>query len=549
MNHHSLERVQEVCGTIVDVVARRIYRGRIQISNGRILSIIKDKSARGPYILPGFIDAHIHVESSMLTPREFARLASVHGTVGTVSDPHEIANVCGVDGIDYMIKDGEDAVFHFAWGAPSCVPATQFETAGAELGPAAVAKLLERPDIRYLSEVMNFPGVIAREQSLIDKIEASVKVGKPVDGHAPGLMGEDLKKYVTAGIHTDHESYMLKEAQDKLALGMKIIIREGSAAKNFAAIHPILKNAAALCMFGSDDKHPNDLAVGHINTIVARAIGLGYDLMDILNAACVAPVRHYNMQVGLLQPGDSADFIEVVDLTNFDVVRTVIRGMVVAEKGVSKIPYTRAELINNFHTYRLQPSDFFTSASAEIRVIEAHDGQLITNELKRKPYIKNGRAVSDTNRDILKIAVVNRYKKARPAVGFIKNFGLKRGAIASSVAHDSHNIVLVGTTDEMIAKAANLVIEARGGVAVVSEAIDEVLPLPVAGLMSNANGYEIARSYAKLDVMAKELGSSLAAPFMTLSFMALPVIPSLKITDKGLFDGMAFRPVELQIQQ
>ena len=547
-----MERLQYVKGTIVDVVNRRVFGGEIRIENGMIQSIVEAKDithTSGPYILPGFVDAHIHVESSMLPPSEFARLATIHGTVATVSDPHEIANVLGVSGVDYMINDGRNVPITFIWGAPSCVPATTFETAGAILDSVAVAQLLDRPEIKYLSEVMNFPGVIHGDAEVLAKIKASHQRKKPVDGHAPGLMGDELKKYISAGISTDHESYMLEEAREKLALGMKIIIREGSAAKNFAALHPILKDSASMCMFGSDDKHPNDLVVGHINAVVARAVKLGYDLMDILTVACVNPVRHYGIRIGLLQRGDPADFVIVEDLKEFKVLKTVLKGRVVARDGKPQIPRRKSAIVNQFNIGQIDAGVFtIGSGSENVRVIEALDGQLITNSITGKPKIENGNVLSDPDQDLLKIVVVNRYKRAKPAIGFIKNFGLKHGAIASSVAHDSHNVVAVGADDNMIAKAVNLIIEEKGGVAAVSETIEEILPLGIAGLMSDQDGFEVGRSYTKVDALAKELGSTLTAPFMTLSFMALPVIPTLKMTDRGLFDVAIFSHVDLPVK-
>lgn len=529
-----MKTLTSISGNILDLSGRTVFPGTIDVANGRIKRIARDGKKYATYILPGFIDAHIHIESSMLPPSEFARLAVPHGTVATVSDPHEIANVLGIPGVDYMIENAKTVPLKFFFGAPSCVPATSFETAGAVLDAAAVSALLARPGILYLSEMMNFPGVIHRDTQVLAKIEAAKKEGKPVDGHAPGLRGDDLKRYIAAGISTDHESFQLDEAKEKLGLGMKCIIREGSAAKNFGALHPVLKNCPGMVMFGSDDKHPNDLVIGHINQLVASAVALGYDLFDVLEAACATPIRQYGLPVGQLRVGDPADFIEVEDLKTFRVRQTVIAGRVVAENGTAAFAHTRVAAPNNFSLSPVSPSDFAAGIpkGKHIRVIEALDGQLITNARKGKP-----------GGDIQKIAVVNRYHKAVPAVGFIKNFGLKKGAIASSVAHDSHNIVAVGVTDADIAHAVNLLIETNGGISAVAETIEEVLPLPIAGLMSPARGEEVAAGYEKLDALAKELGSALTAPFMTLSFMALPVIPSLKMTDKGLFDGVAFTHV------
>lgn len=707
-----------ITGNLVDVHQEKIYPATITVENGKIVSIIVNNDAdTNPdrtldYILPGFIDSHVHIESSMLVPSEFAKLAVVHGTVATISDPHEIANVCGIEGVEFMIENGKTVPFKFNFGAPSCVPATIFETAGADLDSGAVEKLLQREEIKYLSEMMNFPGVLSGDEEVTKKIVAARRLGKPVDGHAPGLRGDDAKKYIQAAplnppqggtldsdkssvhynyqtaapeiygllkqfvkqhrenpthaenvlwhllrgrqldgykfrrqhiigsyiadfvclnkrliievdglmhqipenkisdaertielnklgfevirfaneeitmnsdvvldkivtklsettskesesenlplecpevvISTDHECFTADEALDKLKYGMKIIIREGSAAKNFEALIGLLNDHSARMMFCSDDKHPDSLVLGHINQLCARAIAKGIDLFKILKAACVNPVHHYKLDVGLLRVGDAADFLVVKDLENFKVVKTFINGEMVAENGKSNIVTGKSQVINNFSCNKKQPDDFAISATDTappvtthhaplvIPVIEALDGQLITNKLEEKGKIENGRWVSDTEKDILKIVVVNRYKEAPVAKAFIKNFGLKQGALASSVAHDSHNIVAVGVDDESICKAVNMIIEHRGGVSCVKDNFELIVPLPVAGLMSNEDGYHVARQYSLIDQAAKEAGSTLASPFMTLSFMALLVIPHLKLSDKGLFDGDKF---------
>lgn len=532
-----------VQGNVVDIFQKRIYPAKISVSNGKIVSITPDpNSATQHFILPGFVDAHVHIESSMLVPSEFAKLAVVHGTVATVSDPHEIANVCGMKGVEFMIENGKTVPFKFNFGAPSCVPATLFETAGAALGTADVEALLNKEEVRYLSEMMNFPGVLNRDAEVMQKIEASKKRNKPVDGHAPGLRGEAAKKYIDAGMSTDHECFTAKEAMDKLQYGMKIIIREGSAAKNFDALIALLQDYPEQIMFCSDDKHPDSLVEGHINQLCARAVAKGLDVFNVLQAACINPVQHYNLSVGLLREGDAADFILVKDLQSFDVIQTYINGMLVAENGSSKIKTGSVAVINNFDC-RLQSPAYFEVAwkgEEEIPVIEALDGQLITNKVFVPPTVKDGKIVSNTEQDVLKIAVVNRYHPAPVAVAFIKNFGLKKGALASSVAHDSHNIVAVGVDDESLCAAVNKVIETEGGISCVGNE-EIVLPLPVAGLMSSNDGYEVAAAYTKMDRAAKQLGSMLSAPFMTLSFMALLVIPHLKLSDKGLFDGDSFR--------
>lgn len=548
--------VQTVTGNIVDIPGRRVYSGTVEIVNGKIKRLIPDSAAVGvnpqkPYILPGFVDAHVHIESSMLIPSEFARLAVVHGTVATVSDPHEIANVCGLEGVDFMIRNGAKVPFKFNFGAPSCVPATVFETAGDSLDAEAVSHLLNRPEIRYLSEMMNFPGVLNGDTEVLKKIAAAHRTGKPVDGHAPGLRGETARKYIEAGISTDHECFTLEEALDKLRFGMKIIIREGSAARNFEALAPLLADYPDQILFCSDDKHPDSLVEGHINDLCRRAVAKGLPLFHILQAACINPVAHYKLPVGTLKEGDPADFIVAEDLTRFRVLQTYIDGVLVAEQGQTRIASVTEGRLNRFQCTPKEAADFQYPVKAGkedtlLPVIECLDGQLITNRLEAVPKVVNGVAVSDVGRDLLKITVVNRYREAPPAIAFIKNFGLKNGAIASSVAHDSHNIVAVGTDDVQLARAVNLVIEAAGGVSCVSGPESSVLALPVGGLMSGEDGYQVAASYTAIDAAAKKAGSTLASPFMTLSFMALLVIPKMKLSDKGLFDGESFSFIDIE---
>jgi adenine deaminase len=543
----------KISGNLVDVWKKSIYHVCLEIVDGKIQSIQQtgEPVQAGNYILPGFVDAHVHVESSMLIPSEFARLAVVHGTISTVSDPHEIANVCGLEGVEYMINNGKKVPFKFNFGAPSCVPATIFETAGASLDAAAVKALLEKPEIKYLSEMMNFPGVLNQDPEVMQKIRAAHALNKPIDGHAPGLRGATAKAYIEAGISTDHECFTKEEALDKLEHGMKIIIREGSAAKNFEALIELLEDHPNLVMFCSDDKHPDSLEAGHINQLCARAVAKGIDLFIVLRAASVNPVLHYDLDMGLLCEGDDADFIVTDDLTNFIIKQTYINGQLVAENGKSLINSVEEIAINQFDCAAIAAEDLIIAANAypviegKIPVMEALDGQLITNKLWLEPSLEAENLVSDTNRDLLKMVVVNRYHAAPIAKCFIQNFGFKRGAIASSVAHDSHNIVAVGVDDVSLAKAINLVIKERGGVSVVDGDMESVLGLPVAGLMSTDDGYQVAAAYTKIDRMAKDLGSSLQAPFMTLSFMALLVIPHLKLSDKGLFDGDNFSFIPL----
>ncbi len=542
-----MSRSFELKGQYIDIVGKRIFPAAMQIQDGIIISIQEINEAPSQYILPGFIDSHVHIESSMLIPSAFAQLAVLHGTIGTISDPHEIANVCGVEGVHYMIDNGKKVPFHFFFGAPSCVPATSFETAGASINSEEVATLLANKDIYYLSEMMNFPGVLFKEEEVMKKIKAAHAAGKPVDGHAPGLMGEDAKKYIEAGISTDHECFTIEEAVDKLSYGMKILIREGSAAKNFEALHELIDDHPNNVMLCSDDKHPDSLMLGHINQLCARAVAKGLNIFNILKTACVNPVVHYQLPTGLAREKDPANFIVVEDLVNFKVAQTYINGILVAENGQSFIESIDEKLINQFDTELISEEAIqvsladYPSKENKIAVIEAIDGQLITNCLWENPSIQNGKIIANTEQDILKIVVYNRYHPAAPKMAFIKNFGFQQGAIASTVAHDSHNIIAVGVDDTSIVKAINAVIKEKGGISCVKNEKIEVIGLPVAGLMSKDDPYKVANAYTSIDRMAKSLGSNLGSPFMTLSFMALLVIPHLKLSDKGLFDGDRFK--------
>ncbi|WP_088323769.1 adenine deaminase [Polaribacter tangerinus] len=538
-----------VQGNIVDIINKRIFKGEIAIENGQISNIREANHTKENFILPGFVDAHIHIESAMLVPSEFAKIAVVHGTVATVSDPHEIANVLGVEGVNFMIDNGKKVPLKFNFGAPSCVPATSFESAGAVINADDVKELMENPDIKYLAEMMNYPGVLHNDDEVFKKIEHAKSNNKPIDGHAPGLRGKDISTYINAGISTDHECFSYDEALEKLQKGMKVIIREGSAAKNFEALIDLVPDYYENMMFCSDDKHPDDLLLGHINQLCERAVAKGIDIYKVLQVACVNPVKHYKLDVGLLQKGDAADFIIVDNLKHFNVLETYINGTIVAKNGVSFVEHVDFELLNNFNAHKKIEKDFsFQSSVNKIRVIEALDGELVTNQIEASTLIKEGNLVSNTSTDILKMTVVNRYKNEKPAIAFIKNFGIKEGAIASSVGHDSHNIIAIGASDKAICDAVNLIIDNKGGICAVTETKTKVVPLPVAGIMSNKSAQEIGKSYAELDKMAKLMGSTLRAPYMSLSFMALLVIPSLKLSDKGLFDGNTFKFTSLEIK-
>ena len=535
-------------GNIVDIVGKRIYKGEICVEKGVITQINAANHAVENYILPGFIDAHIHIESSMLVPSEFAKIAVLHGTVATVSDPHEIANVLGVKGVEFMIENGKKVPLKFNFGAPACVPATSFESAGALIDAEDIKKMMENPDIKYLAEMMNYPGVLFDDPEVLAKLQHAKNNHKPIDGHAPGLRGEEVSKYIAAGISTDHECYSYDEALEKLQKGMKIIIREGSAAKNFEALIDLVPTHFEKMMFCSDDKHPDDLLLGHINQLCERAVAKGIDIFKVLQVACVNPVKHYGLDVGLLQKGDPADFIVIEDLEKFKVLATYINGVLVAKNGTSFVKNAPFDVLNNFNTDKKKISDFqYPSTAQRIRVIEALDGELVTHQIEANSLIKKGNLVSNTSTDVLKMTVVNRYKNEKPAIAFIKNFGLKEGAIASSVGHDSHNIIAVGVSDEALCKAVNLIIENKGGVCAVTDSEEKIVPLPVAGIMSDKSAQEIGVAYATLDAMAKKMGSTLRAPYMTLSFMALLVIPALKLSDKGLFDGNSFTWTSLEI--
>ncbi|WP_341215974.1 adenine deaminase [uncultured Wocania sp.] len=535
-------------GNIVDIKNKRIYKGEIFIENGKIKSIIEKDNNVNHYILPGFVDAHIHIESSMLVPSEFARIAVTHGTVATVSDPHEIANVLGVKGVEFMIENGKQTPFKFNFGAPSCVPATTFESAGAVINSDDIKKLLENSDIKYLAEMMNYPGVLSEDDEVMKKITWAKQYNKPIDGHAPGLRGNEITKYINTGISTDHECFTYDEGLEKLQKGMKVLIREGSAAKNFEALIDLLPEYYKNMMFCSDDKHPDALIINHINKLCARAVAKGMDVFKILQVACINPVKHYNLDVGLMREGDFADCIVVEDLKDFKTLQTYINGELVFNNGESLIKSIPFEILNNFNCNKKKVSDFKLKSSAkQIRVIEALEGQLVTNELIEGALIKDGNLISNIEKDILKMVVVNRYQDEKPAIAFIKNFELKTGAIASSVGHDSHNIIAVGVSDEAICKAVNLIIENKGGTCAVSDSEEKIVPLPVAGIMSDKDGETIGKQYAELDKIAKQLGSKLNAPYMTLSFMALLVIPSLKLSDKGLFNGADFKFTTLEV--
>lgn len=533
---------QNISGHIIDIRNRTIYDGVLTFEQGKIVNITPSQQVEDQYLLPGFIDAHIHIESSMVTPCEFAKVALTHGTLATVSDPHEIANVCGIEGIQYMIDNAKKAKLKFHFGAPSCVPATSFENAGAIIDAKDIETLMASDDIFYLSEMMNYPGVLHDDPEIISKIDSAKKNNKPIDGHAPGLRGLGALKYILSGISTDHECVALDEAIEKVNAGMKIIIREGSAAKNYNALHPLISSHPDMVMFCSDDKHPDDLLVGHINDLVIKSLALGYDLYDVLTIACINPVDHYKLPVGTLQIGDNADFIVVKDLKSWKVLKTFINGELVSHDRKTNLPTQSYPSINQFNASPIEPDQLKVIATdGATPIITAIDGSLITEKLYAHLPKKDGYAISDNENDILKICVINRYQHAVPAIGFIKNFGLKNCAIASTVAHDSHNIVAVGDDDALLTKAINLLIESKGGLSAVTPEQSMHIALPIAGLMSDQCVEIIGHQYSEISQFVKNNGCQLHAPFMTLSFMALLVIPKIKMSDLGLFDAESFQ--------
>jgi adenine deaminase len=541
--------VKIISGNIVDIITEKIYSGIITTSDGKIIKIEKSNKKFNNFIIPGFIDAHVHVESSMLTPVEFARAAIPHGTVAIVTDPHEIANVLGLEGVNFMIENGKLSPMKFYFSAPSCVPATPFETSGGKLGIEEIDTLLQKDEIKYLGEFMNYPGVIYDDPEVKKKLALAKKYHKNVDGHAPGLSGKYLKKYVTSGISTDHECLTANEALEKIKLGMKILIREGSACNDFDNLISIAEDNSESCMFCCDDLHPNDLIKGHINLILKRALKCGLDIFKVLRMACLNPIKHYGLDVGLIQVGDSADFLIVEDLKNLNVINSYIEGIKVVRNGKVNLPSVPIAFMNDFNTSLKTEAELIIPAKGKkINVISALDKVIATTKMIVEPLIEKGNAVSDIERDILKIAVVNRYQVAPLSLGFIHGFGLKTGAIASSVAHDSHNIIAIGVDDNSITEAVNALIENKGGICVTDKNLVDVLPLPIAGIISNKTCPEVAKKYEDLEAKARNLGSKLNAPFMTLSFMALLVIPELKMSDKGLFDATKFEFVDLWVE-
>lgn len=537
----------QINGNIVDIIKNKIYPGIITVKNKKIINIKKVKRAFNNYILPGLVDAHIHIESSMLCPSRFAETVAPFGTVATVSDPHEIANVLGLKGVEYMIKDARTTPLKIFFTAPSCVPATSFETSGATIDAKKIKKLLQKPEIIALGEMMDSPGVILEKEEVIEKIKIAKKLNKPIDGHCPTLSGKELKKYVSSGISTEHEAASIPEAKEKIKAGMKIMIRVGSSANQLEDLIGLAKNGYKEGMFVSDDRHPEDLKKGHVNLILKKAVALGVDPLLAIRMVTLNPVKHYGLGLGLIQKNDPADFIIVNNLKSFSVLESYINGKLIAKNGQALFK-ARPKKINSSLKLKIKKSDDFIIESgkdARVRVIEAHEGKIVTSEIRRKLKTKNNDLIPDIKNDILKIANCSRYGNNNIGLGFITGFGLKKGAIASSVSHDSHNIIVIGTDNKNMAKAVNQVIKMNGGLAVVDNKKIIKLKLPIAGLMSGEPVGKIVKGLNELHKKTKGLGCHLSSPFMTMSFMALLVVPELKLSDRGLFDGNNFMFTDL----
>lgn len=534
-----------IAGKIIDVHKKRIYPGIVTIKAGKIESVTETERSPDHFIMPGLADAHVHIESSMLVPSHFAVAAVRHGTVAVVTDPHEIANVLGKEGVKFMLDNAENVPVKIVFGAPSCVPATSLESAGAKIGSADIRELIEEGKVKFLAEMMNFPGVIYDDAEVHHKLEAALNAGIPIDGHAPGLTGEELKKYISAGITTDHECSSLEEALEKISGGMKILIREGSAARNLEVLAPLISYYPEKVMLCTDDLHPETLLRGHINKLVARMISMDYNLFDVVRAASVNTYEHYRISAGTLRPGDPADFIIVDDPKTMNVLQTWIDGKCVFDGDKPLFSPGEIVKINKFKCTRLLPDEIrVINEGGKINLIVAVNGELTTDA----DIVQAGEGefvAARPEEDILKIVVKERYNDRPPAVAFIRGFGMKHGAMASSVAHDSHNIIAVGTNDRDIVNAINLIVDAGGGMAVTSEDGAEILKLPVAGIMADLPVTAMAARYEKLSETVRSLGCRLDAPFMTLSFMALLVIPKIKMSDRGLFDGLTFKHIPL----
>ncbi len=531
-----------ISGVLVDPISRATFGGEIFVENKKIVAIERRHDVNAPYILPGLIDSHVHIESSMLIPSRFAEMAVKHGTTAIVTDPHEVANVAGEEGVRFMVNNAKTVPFKFYFGVPSCVPASPFEKSGAILDSDIVERLIREDDFSFLAEMMNFPGVVNNDEEVMRKIRSAIAASKPVDGHAPGVSGEQLRAYAKAGISTDHECSNINEALEKLKAGIKIQIREGSAARNFDGLIDLIKNHKEAIMFCTDDCHPDYLQSGHINKLLARAVNLGYNIYDILHAICINPRNHYALKTGALQVNDPADFIVVDDLKSFDVSRTFIDGEEVYRKGEISIqvPETKPPSFHFRSSFKKGNLEVLSNGE-NINIIGVIKGELLTEWIKEKSPVPQGGIVkASTDTDLLKIVLLDRYDSTMPVVAFIRGFKLKSGALASSIAHDSHHIIAVGVDDDSIDSALSWIVNNRGGLCYAADGKVSGIRLPYYGLMTDENGISISRKYKELNNIIKESGCGLDTPFMTLSFMGLTVIPQLKIYHKGLFDGVRF---------
>ncbi len=536
--------MQHIEGNIIDIHRREIYPGIISIDSGKIISINRNSQKYAHYISPGFIDAHVHIESSMLIPEEFSKLAIRRGTVAIVNDPHEIANVMGTEGIEYMIENSKQSCIKSFFTIPSCVPATPYDSSGSVLLSSDIEQLALNHKFVGLSEMMNVPGVIQDDTEVLAKIEIARRHHLTIDGHAPGLSGSFLKKYIDAGISTDHECTSLEEAIEKINSGMKILIREGSAAKNYEALKWLIADYPEKVMFCTDDSHPNDLlSYGEIDKLVRKALGDGFDLFDVLKIASFNPISHYKINVGCLREGDPADFIIVRNLNTFDVLSVYIDGI---EKynysGNNEKPHPAPiKIINHFNRDPISLTDLTKPIKKKIVSIKVIPGELVTRRIDFELESPIRNFESDVKRDILKIVYLNRYQNTPPQIAFISGFELKEGAFATTISHDSHNIIAVGCSDKDILEAINAVILEKGGLAVKNNKGIIKLPLPIAGIMSASDGETVASLWETLTEELKQMGCKLDSPFMTLSFMSLIVIPELKIGEQGLFDYEHFK--------
>jgi adenine deaminase len=542
---------------LVNVFSGDIHLTNVAVHEGTVIGMgdyqaKEEVDLKGKYLVPGFFDGHVHLESSMVTPAEFARAVVPSGTTTVIIDPHEIANVMGLDGIRYMLESSQGLPLDVYIMLPSCVPATHLETSGAKLTSYDLSLLLGNERVLGLAEMMNFPGVIFEDREVLDKIR--IAQGKRIDGHAPGLKGKDLCAYIGAGIKSDHECTTVAEAKEKLRLGMYIMVREGTAARNLEDLLPLInRDNSRKCFFVTDDRHPQDLLEeGHINSIIKKAVKLGLDPITAIQMATINAAEYFKLSnVGAVAPGYRADMVVLKDMKNFGIEKVFKNGKLVAQNGQilpRKIKETEVTIRSSMNVNWMGLEGFDIKAEADkVRVIQVVPGQIVTRKLIVSPKVEKSKVVVDIDRDILKIAVVERHlASGNVGIGLVKGFGLKKGALASSVAHDSHNIVIVGAKDEDMMTAAIEVVRMRGGQAVVKD--DEViasLALPIAGLMSNRPLEEVSDKVKKLNRTVTELGCRLKEPFMTLSFLALPTIPELKLTDKGLVDVEKFQIVPL----